>query len=94
MVAKSFARIHRQNLINYGILPLLFVDPTDYDRLEKNDTLRVRDLRQKLETGGKIRLESSNAAIETRHGITSDQIKSILDGGVVNRRRNSALAAV
>jgi predicted aconitate hydratase len=94
VVAKSFARIHRQNLINYGILPLLFVDPTDYDRLEKNDTLRVRDLRQKLEGGGRIRLESSNAAIETQHGLTSDQIKSILDGGVVNHRRNSALVAI
>ncbi len=94
VVAKSFARIHRQNLINYGILPLLFVDPTDYDRLEMNDTLRVRDLRQKLEAGGRILLESSNAAIETRHGLTSDQIKIILDGGVVNHRRKSVARAI
>jgi aconitate hydratase len=94
VVAKSFARIHRQNLINYGILPLLFVNPTDYDRLEMNDTLRVRDLRQKLEAGGRILLESSNAAIETQHGLTSDQIETILDGGVVNHRRDSALVAV
>ena len=93
VVAKSFARIHRQNLINYGILPLLFVDPTDYDRLEMNDTLRVRDLRKKLGGGGRIRLESSNAAIETQHGLTSDQIDIILAGGVVNHRRNSALVA-
>ena len=94
VVAKSFARIHRQNLINYGILPLLFVDPTDYDRLEMNDTLRVRDLRQKLESGGRILLESSNAAVETRHGLTSDQIEIILDGGVVNHRRKSVATAI
>ena len=94
VVAKSFARIHRQNLINYGILPLLFVDPTDYDRLEMNDTLRVRDLRQQLESGGKILLESSNAAVETRHGLTSDQIEIILDGGVVNHRRKSVAMAI
>jgi len=94
VVAKSFARIHRQNLINYGILPLLFVDPTDYDRLEMNDTLRVRDLRQKLESGGRILLESSNAAIETQHGLTSDQIEIILDGGVVNHRRKSVATAI
>ncbi len=94
VVAKSFARIHRQNLVNYGILPLLFVDPTDYDRLEMNDTLRVRDLRQKLESGGRILLESSNAAVETRHGLTSDQIEIILDGGVVNRRRKSVATAI
>ena len=94
VVAKSFARIHRQNLVNYGILPLLFVDPTDYDRLEMNDTLRVRDLRQKLESGGRILLESSNAAVETRHGLTSDQIEIILDGGVVNHRRKSVATAI
>ena len=94
VVAKSFARIHRQNLVNYGILPLLFVDPTDYDRLEMNDTLRVGDLRQKLESGGRILLESSNAAVETRHGLTSDQIEIILDGGVVNHRRNSVARAI
>jgi aconitate hydratase len=94
VVAKSFARIHRQNLVNYGILPLLFVDPTDYDRLEMNDTLRVGDLRQKLESGGRILLESSNAAVETRHGLTSDQIEIILDGGVVNHRRKSVATAI
>jgi aconitate hydratase len=94
VVAKSFARIHRQNLVNYGILPLLFVDPTDYDRLEMNDTLRVRDLRQKLESGGRILLESSNAAVETRHGLTSDQIEIILDGGVVNHRQKSVATAI
>ena len=94
VVAKSFARIHRQNLVNYGILPLLFVDPTDYDRLEMNDTLRVRDLRQKLQSGGRILLESSNAAVETRHGLTSDQIEIILDGGVVNHRRKSVATAI
>jgi aconitate hydratase len=94
VVAKSFARIHRQNLVNYGILPLLFVDPTDYDRLEMNDTLRVRDLRQKLESGGRILLESSNAAVETRHGLTSDQIEIILDGGVVNHRRKSVATVI
>jgi aconitate hydratase len=94
VIAKSFARIHRQNLINYGILPLLFVDPTDYDRLEKSDTLRIRDLRQKLEGGGRILLESSNVTIETEHGLTSDQIQIILDGGVVNHRRNGVAGAI
>lgn len=89
VIAKSFARIHRQNLINYGILPLLFVKSTDYDRLEKNDTLRVRDLRHKLESGGKIVFESASVAIETQHDLTSDQIEIILAGGVVNHRRNN-----
>jgi len=89
VIAKSFARIHRQNLINYGILPLLFVESTDYDRLEKNDTFRIRDLRHKLSGGGKILLESANVTIETQHGLTSDQIEIVLAGGVVNHRRNN-----
>jgi aconitate hydratase len=90
VIAKSFARIHRQNLINYGILPLLFVESTDYDRLEKNDPLRIRDLRHKLAGGGKIVFESANVTIETQHGLTSDQIEIVLAGGVVNHRRNNS----
>jgi aconitate hydratase len=94
VIAKSFARIHRQNLINYGIVPLLFIDPKDYDRLEVNDRLRARDLWRKLESGEKILLETSNVTIETQHGLTSDQIEIILDGGVVNHRRNNVVMAI
>jgi aconitate hydratase len=42
--AKSFARIHRSNLINFGILPLLFEDSGDYDRISRGDRLRIRDM--------------------------------------------------
>lgn len=94
VIAKSFARIHRQNLINYGILPLLFIDPRDYDRLEVNEGLRARNLWRKLETDEKILLESSNVTIETQHGLTSDQIEIILDGGVINHRRNNVVMAI
>jgi hypothetical protein len=68
---------------------LLFVESTDYDRLEKNDTLRIRVLRRKLAGGGKIVLESANVTIETEHGLTCDQIEIVLAGGVVNHRRNN-----
>ncbi|QGM48219.1 aconitate hydratase [Methylocystis heyeri] len=89
VIAKSFARIHRQNLINYGILPLQFLEPADYDRLERDDALRIRDLRRQLESGGEILVESSKVTIETQHGLTSDQIETVLAGGVVNLRRNN-----
>ncbi|WP_371824225.1 aconitase family protein [Methylosinus sp. KRF6] len=88
VIAKSIARIHRQNLINYGILPLLFIDAQDYDRLEQNDMLSVRDLRQKLRSGENVVLECASRAIEAQHGLTSDQIEIILAGGVVNHRRD------
>ena len=39
VIAKSFARIHWQNLVNFGILPLTFIDPADYDQLQQNDLI-------------------------------------------------------
>jgi Aconitase C-terminal domain len=55
--AKGFARIHRQNLINYGILPLVFVNLEDYDRLRKGDVLQMYDLRRALASGKEITLD-------------------------------------
>ena len=67
VLAKGFARIHRQNLINYGVLPLIFSSRADYDRLDKNDILHARDLRRLLERGEEIFVEC-NGPIATRHG--------------------------
>lgn len=44
VIAKSFARIHRSNLINFGVLPLLFRDETDYEKVEKGDRLLIKDI--------------------------------------------------
>ncbi|GAB4487027.1 MAG: aconitate hydratase [Thermodesulfovibrionales bacterium] len=44
VIVKSFARIHRSNLINFGILPLLFEKPEDYDRLDQGDRLRIEGI--------------------------------------------------
>ncbi len=86
VVAKSFARIHRQNLINYGVLPLTFANPADYDRLARDDVLSAGDLRRTLKDGGEITLECKGA-VATRHGLTAKQIEMILAGGVINWRR-------
>ncbi len=87
VLAKSFARIHRQNLINYGVLPLRFADLSDYDRLGAGDVLRADNLRRSLEQGEPIVLRCDGREIETWHDLTTDQIETILEGGVVNRRR-------
>ena len=50
-LSKSFARIHKANLINFGILPLVFENPADYDRLKPDDRLVLPDLRQRLLIG-------------------------------------------
>ena len=43
VIARSFARIHGQNLVNFGVLPLTFVDSPDYDRIHSGDRLRILD---------------------------------------------------
>ncbi|MDE2476974.1 MAG: aconitate hydratase, partial [Alphaproteobacteria bacterium] len=83
-------RIHRQNLINYGVLPLTFENPADYDRLKQGDVLAARDLRQTLKNGGPLKLEvkgGGSASIATRHDLTPRQVEIVLAGGLVNWRR-------
>jgi aconitate hydratase len=86
VLAKGFARIHRQNLINYGVLPLVFVDLNDYDRLRKGDVLQVRDLRRALKSGKEIMLECGGS-IAASHGLTEKQVDTILAGGLINWHR-------
>jgi aconitate hydratase len=92
VLAKSFARIHRQNLVNYGILPLTFVNEADYDRLHKDDLLRVDNLRRALKSGENVTFDC-RGPVRTRHGLTALQIDVILAGGLINWRRNESQAA-
>ena len=45
VIAKSFARIHKQNLINHGVTPVVFVDPAAYDGIDLDDTFHIDNLR-------------------------------------------------
>ena len=92
VLAKSFARIHRQNLVNYGILPLIFAEEADYDRLQKADVLLVDNLRRALKNGEDITLDC-RGPVRTRHGLTALQVDVILAGGLINWRRNESQAA-
>ncbi len=51
VITKSFARIHKANLINYGIIPMTFTDPGDYDKISQGDTLELVDLDTSLKNG-------------------------------------------
>jgi aconitate hydratase len=51
VIAKSFARIHRQNLIGQGILPLTFADEDDYDKARQGDTWKIEGAREAVESG-------------------------------------------
>jgi aconitate hydratase len=93
VLAKGFARIHRQNLVNYGVLPLVFAEPKDYERLETGDVLIARDLHQTLANGGDVILDiQGKDSISTRHGLTEKQLAVIVVGGFINWRRKSLAA--
>lgn len=91
VLAKGFARIHRQNLVNYGVLPLIFVRPQDYDRLNVGDVLRAHDLRRAIKADDKITLEC-NGAIAVKHDLTEMQADAILAGSLINLRRRQRAA--
>jgi len=86
VVAKSFARIHWQNLINFGILPLTFSDPADWNRIDANDTLVLKDVRQALEQERNITLfnETQNQQMDVSYTLSDRQIQMILAGSLIN----------
>ncbi|HSW69243.1 MAG TPA: aconitate hydratase [Gammaproteobacteria bacterium] len=86
VITKSFARIHWQNLINFGVLPLTFVDPKDYDKIQMGDILVLNHLREKIQTGGDLAasIEGKNITIPLQHNLSHRQIELVLEGGLIN----------
>jgi aconitate hydratase len=84
-IVKSFARIHKSNLCNFGILPLTFKDPQDYDRLNKGTKLVLPDVRKRIERGDReIPAEADGATIVTILDVSDRQRKHLLAGGTLN----------
>lgn len=91
VVAKSFARIHRQNLPNFGVLPLELVNAADYDRIELGDRLRLRAIHSALESGSQIQLEILDKhTVPVVHGLTRRQIAILEAGGILNWLRRES----
>ena len=85
VVAKSFARIHWQNLVNFGILPLTFVDPADYDQLQQNDLLSVSNLHQDLNKPElTLTVKNKNRTITVRNDLSPRQQEIIRKGSLIN----------
>lgn len=85
VIAKNFARIHWQNLINFGVLPVTFKNAKDYDRLELNDIINVSDLHKSLVSGKSIQAKIENkGSIELEHTLSKRQIDVLLEGGLIN----------
>jgi len=85
VIAKSIARIHRDNLIQWGMLPLEFVDPTDYDKISQEDTLVLKGLDTLKEGITTIVVEdiTKKYTFEVKVNLSSNEIKMLKKGGAL-----------
>ncbi|MGB8963162.1 MAG: aconitate hydratase [Pseudonocardiaceae bacterium] len=83
VIAKSYARIHWQNLANFGILALEFSTEDDYDRIEAGDTLLINGVRAALNSGGDLTVTntSKDEQYPVRHELSQRQVEMVLAGG-------------
>ncbi len=87
-IAKSYARIHQANLCNFGILPLTFEDPLDYQKVNKGVRLILPEIRQRIERGDtEIPVEAAGRTIMTRLTVSPRQRAMLLAGGALNLAR-------
>lgn len=88
VIAKSLARIHRANLVNFGILPLILVDKGDYERLEQggNVTIPVADI---IAGGESAVALADGGSVRVRNDLTVDELEIIRAGGLLNYVRNA-----
>ena len=86
VVAKSFARIHWQNLANFGMLPLEFADPADAERISQGDVLSFTGLHEALRAGNSVTARLGDESVELRHRLSERQMEMVLAGGRIPYR--------
>lgn len=89
VIANSYARIAWQNLVNFGILPLEFIDIADYDKIEQGDDVSLLNLREDVKNRNNIKVviskgDGQRIEIETKHSMSDRQIQVLLKGGIIN----------
>lgn len=93
IIVKSFARIHKANLINYGIIPITFSDSADYDKISAGDTLELNGIKESLSDGTPFNLilhkaDGTTARIEGTNDLAERSRKILLEGGLAAYTRN------
>jgi len=86
VIAKSFARIHRRNLVAQGILALTFVDESDYDRAEVGQTWSLPEVKRELEEGSEgitVRIDSGDE-FEVTHDLADKEREILVEGGLLH----------
>lgn len=94
VIAKGFARIHWQNLVNFGILPLTFVDPEDWGKIDQGDGLSIFGIREALQRDGTITVtnKTRGKTFQVAHSMSGRQIEMVLAGSLINLVGSVALS--
>jgi len=92
VLAKSFARIHMANLINSGIIPMTFVNESDYDEIENGDELLLDNAREQIKNGSELVIhnKTKNKDIKVKVTLSERQVEIILAGGLLNYTRKQS----
>jgi aconitate hydratase len=89
VLVKSFARIHQQNLINFGILPLMFVDKEQYLDIEQGDILEIKNILNLLEKDELVVCNKRNNKLyRVKHNLSERQVNILLEGGLLQHVKN------
>lgn len=91
VLVKSFARIHRSNLINAGILPLTFANEEDYDLIAQGDEIEIPDIRKNIENGSDITVinKTTGKTIRVNYDLSDRTRDIVLAGGLLDYTRES-----
>ena len=82
VIAKSIARIHKGNLVNHGIIPMLFANPADYDKIDQGDLLRIENLPEQIKTRRVLVKDvTKHITVYATLDLTDSEIQVILAGG-------------
>jgi len=86
VIVKSFARIHWQNLINFGIVPLTFKNTNDWNKIDQEDKLRIENVRESIKKDNKLTVknETKDFEFEVEHQLSGRQVEIMLVGGLIN----------
>jgi len=93
-IVKSYARIHRENLVNFGILPLTFIDPQDHALIEPGDELRMSDLRATLRAGGPVEVRIRRdgrqvSSFSADYRLSDRDVDRLLAGGALSASKTA-----
>ncbi|MFN3550322.1 MAG: aconitate hydratase [Endomicrobiia bacterium] len=92
VLAKSFARIHKNNLINFGVIPLEFINEKDYEIVSKGEEIIIEDIINQLQSKQQIielKIQNNNV-LKTKFSLTDEEIQILLSGGKLNFVKNLA----